>query len=523
MADADLLAKRLAVLAITDGDKELLRSFRATLDTCLDRILTDFYRHIRSFPELDRHFPDETTVTRAKAAQKAHWLRLFSGQFDTDYMHSVRAVGRMHNRIGLEPHWYIGGYAIVLGQLLSAATTADPAWLFTAKVRGGLGRLLSVLTRTILLDIDLAVSVYLEEQRKEAEQEQLRREAVVVAELTAIVQAAAQGDLDQRIGLAGKDGFFLDLCRSVNALVENTGMTLADVARALGAVAHGDLGTRINAEYRGVFGRLKDDVNATAEQLTQVVTGIHAATREIASAAAEVTAGSQDLSARSEDQAASLQQTSAALAQLAATVRKNASSANQANQLAAGAREIAAGGCTVVGDAITAMGRIEASSQKIGDIVGMIDEIAFQTNLLALNAAVEAARAGDAGRGFAVVAQEVRNLAQRSAQASKEIRHLIADSSTQVQAGAELVKGTGTTLDEIVGSVRQVADIVAEIAVASREQSSGIEQVNVAVTRIDETTQQNAALVEESSAAAMSLEDQSHRLADLVGFFKLRN
>ncbi len=522
MADDDLLEKRLAVLSIVQADKELLRAFRPTLDACLDQILTDFYRHIRSFPELERHFPDEATVARAKAAQKVHWQRLFSGQFDVDYMHSVRAVGRMHSRIGLEPHWYIGGYAIVLGRLLGVATTANTAWLLTTKVKDGLGQVLSVLTRTVLLDIDLAVSVYLEEQRKEAELEQRRREEVIVAELTEIVGAASQGDLDQRIQLAGKDGFFLDLCRSVNALVENTGLTLADVARALGAVAHGDLGTRIDAEYHGVFGQLKDDVNATAEQLTQVVTGIHAATKEIAAAAGEVAAGSHDLSERSEDQASSLQQTSAALTELAATVRKNAASANQANQLAAGAREIAAGGCAVVGDAITAMGRIEASSQKIGDIVGMIDEIAFQTNLLALNAAVEAARAGDAGRGFAVVAQEVRNLAQRSAQASKEIRHLIADSSAQVQAGAELVKGTGTTLDEIVGSVRQVADIVAEIAVASREQSSGIEQVTGAVTRIDETTQQNAALVEQSSAAATSLEDQSQRLAELVGFFKLK-
>jgi len=209
--------------------------------------------------------------------------------------------------------------------------------------------------------------------------------------------------------------------------------------------------------------------------------------------------------------------------ELAATVRQNAANAQQANQFAAGAREVAASGGGVVADAVEAMGRIEASSRKIGDIVGMIDEIAFQTNLLALNAAVEAARAGDAGKGFAVVAQEVRNLAQRSAQASKEIKGLIAESTDQVKTGADLVKGAGKTLDEILGSVRRVADIVAEIAAASSEQASGIDQVNSAVSQMDEMTQQNAALVEESAAAAHSLEDQAGELTRLMAFFHTGN
>jgi methyl-accepting chemotaxis protein len=360
-----------------------------------------------------------------------------------------------------------------------------------------------------------------EEAGRRAEAEQRQREAAIVAEVAEVATAASGGDLERRIDLAGKSGFLLDLCAGVNNLVNLTGVALKDVAAVLGAVAQGDLTQRITAEYGGLFGQLKGDVNGTADKLFEIVTNINNAAAQIGSAASEVSAGSQDLSERSEQQASSLEETAASMEELAATVRQNSANAQQANQLAAGAREIAASGGQVVGDAVSAMGRIEGSSQKIGDIVGMIDEIAFQTNLLALNAAVEAARAGDAGKGFAVVAQEVRNLAQRSAQASKEIKTLIAQSTDEVKSGADLVKGAGKTLDEILSSVKRVADIVAEIAAASAEQASGIDQVNAAVTQMDEMTQQNAALVEESAAAAHALEDQSRELNSLMSFFRV--
>ena len=360
-----------------------------------------------------------------------------------------------------------------------------------------------------------------EEASRKAEEEQRKREAAIVAEVAEVAKAASQGDLDRSIDLAGKDGFLLNLCQGVNNLVSLTGIALKDVAQVLAAVAQGDLTKRIINPYAGLFDQLKGDVNQTADKLSEIVTNINGAAGQIGSAASEVAAGSQDLSERSEQQASALEETAASMEELAATVRANATNAQQANQLAAGAREVAAGGGQVVSDAVAAMGRIEASSQKIGDIVGMIDEIAFQTNLLALNAAVEAARAGDAGKGFAVVAQEVRNLAQRSAQASKEIKVLISESGREVANGAELVKGAGKTLDEILGSVKRVADIVGEIAAASSEQASGIDQVNQAVTQMDEMTQQNAALVEESTAAAHALEDQSGELNRLIGFFQL--
>jgi len=522
MADAEVFDKRLAVLSIVEADKELLRAFRPMLDGCLDQILTDFYGHIRSLPDLAGHFPNDHVVARAKTAQKAHWQRLFSGRFDAEYMTSVQEIGRTHSRIGLEPHWYIGGYAIVLGRLMTVAVDGSRDGLFGGIDRTRLGRLLSIIARAILLDIDLAVSVYLDAQRAEAERLQHLREAAIVTELTAIVHAASLGDLDQRVPLEGKEGFFLELCWAMNDLVKTTGTTLKDVAAVQGAIAGGDLTRRITTDYQGVFGQLKADVNATADRLIEVVTQIEHSAREIATAAAEVAVGSDDLSQRSEQQAAGLEKTSASLHEMAATVLQNAANAQQASQLAAGARDVAITGGQIVVDTVTAMGRIEASSQKIEDIMGMINEIAFQTNLLALNAAVEAARAGDAGRGFAVVADEVRKLAQRSAQASKEIRTLIAESSAEVSIGAELVKSAGTSLSGIVGSVRQVADIVAEIATASGEQSTGIQSVTLAVAKIDETTQQNAALVEESSAAAISLEEQSRRLGELIGFFRTK-
>jgi methyl-accepting chemotaxis protein len=359
------------------------------------------------------------------------------------------------------------------------------------------------------------------EAQARAEAEQRAREEAIVAEVSEVARAASGGDLDRRIELAGKDGFFATLCLSVNSLVGVTGVALRDVASVLGAVAGGDLTRRITGDYQGVFGQLKGDVNKTADRLSEIVGNINSAAAQIATAASEVAAGSQDLSERSEQQASALEETAASMEELAATVRQNSANAQQANQLAAGARQVAAGGGQVVAEAVAAMGRIETSSQKIEDIVGMIDEIAFQTNLLALNAAVEAARAGDAGKGFAVVAQEVRNLAQRSAQASKEIKGLITESTGEVKQGAELVNGAGKTLDDILGSVKRVADIVAEIANASQEQASGIEQVNSAVTQMDEMTQQNAALVEESTAAAHALEEQARELTRLMGFFRV--
>src|SRR5215471_18448337 len=261
------------------------------------------------------------------------------------------------------------------------------------------------------------------------------------------------------------------------------------LAEGLRQLSEGDLSWRLKDEFGGAYRQIRDDFNATMARLHETVRPIVAATREVAS-------GTTDLSQRTEEQAASLEETSASMEEMAATVKKNAENALQANQLTSGSREVADRGGQVVAKAVNAMARIEESSRKISDIIGVIDEIARQTNLLALNAAVEAARAGDAGRGFAVVASEVRSLAQRSSQAAKDIKDLITNSSSQVQEGVGLVNQAGTSLTEITASIKQVADIVAEIASASQEQSTGIDQINKALTQMDEVTQQNSALVE---------------------------
>lgn len=314
--------------------------------------------------------------------------------------------------------------------------------------------------------------------------------------------------------------FATDITEMVRNRQEND-RGIHECTAVLGALSEGDLTRRMELTYQGTFKDIKEALNTTVDRLFDMVVSMHEAAGTIATATAQIATGNSDLSSRSEQQASALEETAASMEELSSTVRQNAGNAQQANQLAGKAREIAASGGAVVADAVGAMSRIEGSSTKIGDIVGMIDEIAFQTNLLALNAAVEAARAGDAGKGFAVVAQEVRNLAQRSASASKEIKGLIATSTGEVKQGAELVKSAGQTLDNIQGAINRVADIMADIAAASQEQASGIDQVNAAISQMDEMTQRNAALVEEVAAAAHSLEDQSQNLNQQIGFFRI--
>jgi methyl-accepting chemotaxis protein len=360
-----------------------------------------------------------------------------------------------------------------------------------------------------------------EDGRAAFEKEREAQEALLEQAIGQIVGAANAGDLSRRIDADALQGVMRTLGIGVNELLGNVERALTDLGGMLGALAQGDVGHRIGGGYRGVFERLASDANTLAERLADIAGRLGQSAGMVRDASSEISAGSTDLAHRTEAQAASLQRTAATMEEITATVRHNADNARQASQLAFAARDTAEGGGRVVGDVVAAMGRIEGGSQKIVDIVGLIDEIAFQTNLLALNASVEAARAGEAGKGFAVVAQEVRNLAQRSAEASKEIKALISDSNAQVREGAKLVGQAGSTLEAIVDSVKRVAAIIEEIAIGSQEQASGLDDVNQSVAEMDEMTQRNGALVEQTTASAQSMADQARGLADLVAFFKL--
>jgi methyl-accepting chemotaxis protein len=362
-----------------------------------------------------------------------------------------------------------------------------------------------------------------------------------VREATASLDAVCKNIYYRRIVLGGLNGAFRIAATNINNAVDSQRVhdeerRVLEKAQASSALeqqrvigwlsgglkrlAQGDLTCRlgdaaenyltVQQEFNEAMARLQETMQATAD-----------AARDVTSAAAEISASTTDLSERTEQQAAGLEETSASMEQISATVKKNAENAREANALTADAREVADRGSAVLASTVEAMSRIEESSRKIADIIGVIDEIARQTNLLALNAAVEAARAGEAGRGFAVVASEVRALAQRSSQAAKDIKDLIVNSSDQVQQGVELVNRTGTSLNDIAAAIKSASLLVADIATASSEQATGIDQVNKALAQMDEVTQQNSALVEENAATAKTLESQSAAMSERVAFFRI--
>ncbi len=339
-------------------------------------------------------------------------------------------------------------------------------------------------------------------------------------DVASIVDAAKSGDLDQRVILENKEGFFLVLGERINKLLDVVSEAFDDVACAMNGLSQGDLSNKITRPYNGTYGAVKASVNNTIDSLQQIVTSIRESSDVISVAAREVMQGNVSMSRRTEQQAASLEETSSSTEELVEMVHGNAENAQTANRLASGTSEESEAGGIVIGDAINAMIAIRESSDKITEIVGVIDEIAFQTNLLALNASVEAARAGEHGRGFAVVATEVRNLAQRSAASAKEIKALIVDSRDKVRAGVDLVNHSGETLQAINSSVKKVGELISEIAASSKEQSHGLSQVNTAIRHMDESTQQNAALAEETSAASVSVSEQVDKMNKSLGFFK---
>jgi methyl-accepting chemotaxis protein len=351
--------------------------------------------------------------------------------------------------------------------------------------------------------------------------EEARRLDRAVHESQDIIRAVLAGATDRRIVKTGKTGNLALLAESINGLIDGVSTTVAETEHVLKRATEGDLTSRMKLEDKsGHLRTLAESVNSMIKAMMDVITSLKKTSLEVHEGAEEISRGNLDLSRRTEAQALSLEETASSMEEMTAIVKNNAQNAGQASDLAASAGEQAERGSRVVGAAIAAMSEINAASKKIADIIGVIDEIAFQTNLLALNAAVEAARAGEHGRGFAVVASEVRNLASRSAAAAKQIKALIQDSVGKVDEGAKLVDESGKVLGEIVTRVKKVTGVMAEIANASREQATGIEHVNKAVASMETVTQQNAALVEEASAAAQAMTEQAKSLTNLISYYR---
>lgn len=475
--------ERLTFMGMDEGTRSALRRLKPLLATSLGPALAVFYEKLRATPQTRQFFSDDRHMAKAKGAQERHWRMIADAEFSDAYAHAVRAIGKTHARLGLEPRWYIGGYAILVEQLIHAVV-ADrwPKMLFRGKGRADdASQALSSLVKAVFLDMELSISIYLEELEEKRRQSEDARK---IAE-------------------------------------QNQAKAFASLATALESISHGDLQARLDGDLAKEFDKLRDDFNGAVAKLQEAFVKVSVSTNAIYGAANEIAQASDDLAKRTETQVANLEETSAALAQIAGTVNNTAASTQHATKVVAATKTEAEESGKVVSLTVEAMGRIEKSSGDIGQIIGVIDEIAFQTNLLALNAGVEAARAGESGRGFAVVASEVRALAQRSAQAAKEIKSLISASSSEVEAGVDLVARAGKALQRIVAQVAEIDKVVGDIAVGASEQATGLAEVSKAVSQMDQVTQQNAAMVEETTAASQGLRMEASSLADAVSRFNV--
>ncbi|MFM2372366.1 MAG: hypothetical protein RIS85_2088, partial [Pseudomonadota bacterium] len=458
------VAKKLEFFSIGHEDYTRFPYILKSLEVYAPAALDKLYDQIAATPETAKFFGSRQGMRHARDKQVEHWAGMFGGQVNDTYLESAERIGNVHARIGLEPGWYIGAYAMVLEQIING--------MFSG-VGGGIGarkkaRAVASMIKMALLDMEVALSAYFKAEES--------ARIAVIDEVSATLRTMAEGDFATAVP---------DLPTAFAELQRHLDGMRVQVASALGDVAE-----------------------------TSMTVGVGA--RQIRQA-------SDDLARRTEQQAASLEEASAAMTTLASTVRTTADDASHMHDSVQQAHGEAMKGGSVVGEAVSAMNDIHGSAQEIGKIISVIDGIAFQTNLLALNAGVEAARAGDAGRGFAVVATEVRALAQRTADAARDIKQLIGQSSVQVERGVTLVGQTGETFSLIVEQVGHVAELASSIAHMANNQATSISQVRETVREMDTMTQQNAAMVEEATAAARSLAAESNRLASLVQNFRLDN
>ncbi|MDR7143564.1 globin-coupled sensor protein [Rhizobium sp. BE258] len=476
------LKQRLDFIELDDAARKTMSDIRPVISSLVGGALDKFYQKIAKTPAVASFFSDKSHMGHAKKAQENHWANLAGGNFDETYVKGVTAVGRTHARIGLEPRWYIGGYAIVMSELVKGIMDKQWPSMFGRQQGKVLAEKLSAVIKAGMLDMDYSISVYLEaleEKRRKLEEDRAKAEA------------------DQT-------------------------MALDHLRRGLEALSAGDLDAKLPADLPGNFKHMADDYNRAVAALRTSFGSVRSSSAEILRGTDTISKAADDLALRTAQQAAGVEESSAALQQLSVSVGLTAANAEKASDAVRETQQRAKNSGELVNSAVSAMAGIEKSSDEIAKIIGVIDEIAFQTNLLALNAGVEAARAGEAGKGFAVVAQEVRQLAQRTAEAAKEIKNLISQSSAQVDQGVGIVSSTGEALGDMISRIDMINHVVAEIAAAARDQATGVNEVSVAIRNMDTITQQNSGMVEHTSAETRRLRGEVNNLMELLQRFGTR-
>ncbi|MBL4600007.1 MAG: globin-coupled sensor protein [Rhizobiaceae bacterium] len=476
---------RLRFLEIDDNTTENLKNIRELVQRELPKGLDKLYSKISQTPDVATFFKSEKSIGYAKKQQLGHWNNIIEGNFNDDYIQKVTTIGSVHARIDLKPRWYIGGYALIVEHLIK--TIVEEFWqtsFFSKKkiTSEKFGQTVADLMKAVFLDMDLAISVYISEGDALKVKQKMQEDAIA----------------EERKTVA--DALF----------------------NAISALSEKNLEYRITEEFPAEYEAIKEKFNDTFMELSSTIGQIRVASGEINTNSKEIHTSASNLANRTERQAASIEETAASLEETTIAMQTSAKRANEANDLVAETKKNAEKSGHVVKSAIEAMEKIEASASEIRRIIEVIDEISFQTNLLALNAGVEAARAGDAGRGFAVVAAEVRELAQRSAGAAKEIEGLITKSGKDVTVGVDLVKETGQTLGVIVTGVDNISEHISAITSAVAEQATGLQEINSAISDIDQGTQQNAAVAEESSAASLCLSEKVADIDEMLKNFKTR-
>jgi methyl-accepting chemotaxis protein len=480
MNKTDTLDERSNFIKFGQREKDALLNAKPVIDDAINDVLDEFYVQVSAYETTSSFFQNPNHMNGAKTAQIRHWQNITNAKFDEDYVDAVTRIGLAHARIGLEPRWHIGGYALLTSGLINAIIADECQGFFSRKIASKLPAKITSVVKASMLDMDYAISVYLD---KLADEKHIAEEA----------QAKQNAKRDEALDIFSK---------------------------ALEKLAVGDLEVRLSQQLPPEFAAMGVAFDKAMEHLSQSLGSVRHATNSTRENSENISSGAHQLAARTEQQAAALEESSASLHQLTQSLAATAKTAIEARETVINVKTDINDAEVVMNEALASMSGIESSSKQVSNTVAIIDEIAFQTNLLALNAGVEAARAGEAGKGFAVVAQEVRELAQRCSSAAKEIAELIKNSGKQIEQGVIHVTKTSESLTKFVADVEDVNVIIGRITTSASEQSTALTEINSAVENLDQITQQNAGMVEETTAATVALSEEVAELVKAMSGFK---